>query len=95
MSEIQGGEIHEGETWIHERLNSHTGYSYSIDEDIVSADTPYQNARLVQTSGFGKALLIDNKTQVTERWEYRYHEPLVHPVMLAHPHPERVLLIGG
>jgi len=95
VSEIQGGDIHDGKTWISERLNPHTGYSYSIDGEIVSADTPYQKARLVQTSGFGKALLIDNKTQVTERWEYRYHEPLVHPALLAHPHPERVLLIGG
>ncbi len=85
----------DGKTWVHEKLNPHTGYFYSIDEEIVSAKTPYQNARLVQTSGFGKALLIDGITQVTERWEYRYHEPLVHPVLLAHPCPERVLLIGG
>lgn len=81
--------------WIHERLNPHAGYFYSIDGELVSAKTPYQTARLVQTSGFGKALLIDDITQVTERWEYRYHEPLVHPVMLAHPSPDRVLLIGG
>lgn len=84
-----------GKKWVHEKLNPHTGYFYSIDEEIVSAKTPYQSARLVQTSGFGKALLIDDITQVTERWEYRYHESLVHPVLLAHPCPERVLLIGG
>lgn len=81
--------------WVHEKLNPHMGYFYSIDEEIVSAKTPYQSARLVQTSGFGKALLIDDITQVTEQWEYRYHEPLIHPVLLAHPSPERVLLIGG
>lgn len=82
-------------TWIHEKLNEHTGYFYSVDGEIVSAKTPYQSARLIQTSGYGKALLIDDITQVTERWEYRYHEPLVHPVLLAHPSPSRVLLIGG
>lgn len=84
-----------GKKWVHEKLNPHTGYFYSIDEEIVSAQTPYQSARLVQTSGFGKALLIDDITQVTERWEYRYHEPLIHPALLSHPSPERVLLIGG
>lgn len=88
-------ENNDGKTWVHEKLNPHTGYFYSIDSEIVSAKTPYQSARLVQTSGFGKALLIDDITQVTEQWEYRYHEPLVHPVLLAHPCPERVLLIGG
>lgn len=80
---------------ITEELNQHFGYYYSFESEIVSTQTPYQKARLVQTSGLGKALLIDDITQVTERWEYRYHEPLNVPVMLAHPNPERVLLIGG
>lgn len=81
--------------WVYEKLNSGMGYFYSIDDEIISVQTPYQKARLVTTSAFGRALLIDDITQVTERWEYRYHEPLVHPALLAHPCPERVLLIGG
>ncbi len=27
--------------------------------------------------------------------EHLYHEPLVHPVMLVHPNPKRVVIIGG
>lgn len=40
-------------------------------------------------------MLLDGFTQVTELGEERYHEPLVHPAMLAHPKPKNVLLLGG
>ncbi|MCD6189034.1 MAG: polyamine aminopropyltransferase, partial [Thermococcus sp.] len=32
---------------------------------------------------------------LVEHGERSYHEPLVHPVMLAHPNPKKVLVIGG
>src|SRR5690348_17004951 len=31
----------------------------------------------------------------SERDEFFYHENLVHPAAVAHPHPERALVIGG
>ncbi|MGD9939709.1 MAG: fused MFS/spermidine synthase [Clostridia bacterium] len=80
---------------IRERLNAHQGYHYDAGKSLVSTATPYQKAELVETEAFGRVLLLDGATQVSEKWEYRYHEPMVHPAMLAHPDPQRVLVIGG
>ncbi len=33
--------------------------------------------------------------QFSSRDEYRYHETLVHPALLAHPTPKKVLVLGG
>lgn len=57
--------------------------------------SPYQEVVLAELEGFGRALLLDKLIQSTEKDEYMYHELLVHPAMLLHPNPERVLVIGG
>jgi len=80
---------------IYEKMNASSGFFYTIKKSLASKQTPYQKAELMETEAYGKALLLDGRTQVIEHWEYRYHEPLVHPVMLIHPHPTRALLIGG
>jgi len=78
-----------------EYINSYSGFFYKIKNKLAEKQTQYQKAELVETEAYGNALLLDGRTQVTERWEYRYHEPLVHPVMLIHPCPKKALLIGG
>ena len=40
-------------------------------------------------------MILDGAVQVFEKNEFQYHEPLVHPALLAHPDPRRVLIIGG
>ncbi|MEM4619630.1 MAG: methyltransferase domain-containing protein [Desulfurococcaceae archaeon] len=55
----------------------------------------YQEIVLAELDGFGKALIIDKLIQSTERDEYLYHESLVQPVMVIHPNPRRVLILGG
>ncbi|RLI86155.1 MAG: spermidine synthase [Archaeoglobales archaeon] len=54
-----------------------------------------QNIQIFETKSFGKMLVIDGKVQFTERDEAFYHEMLVHPVMMVHENPRRVLVIGG
>jgi len=80
---------------VRENVNASSGFFYKVKSNLASKQTQFQTAELVETESFGKAMLLDGRTQVTERWEYRYHEPLVHPVMLVHPNPRRALLIGG
>ncbi len=80
---------------IRERLNASQGVFYAAGPALVSARTAWQEAELVDTDAFGKVLLLDGVTQVSERWEYRYHEPMVHPALLSHPNPRSVLVIGG
>jgi len=80
---------------IRENINASSGFFYKVKKTLASKQTQFQKAELVETEYFGNAMLLDGRTQVTERWEYRYHEPLVHPVILIHPNPKRALLIGG
>ena len=40
-------------------------------------------------------LILDGQPQSAEEDESIYHEALVHPAMMTHPHPRRVLIIGG
>jgi spermidine synthase len=69
--------------------------SLRIREQCVVQQTRYQKLELYETEEFGKLLALDGKVMLTERDERFYHEMLVHPAMLTHPNPERVLIIGG
>ena len=55
----------------------------------------YQNIEIVELSEYGKALVLDGLVQSTEVDEYIYHESLVHPAMITHPNPKKVLIVGG
>ena len=66
-----------------------------IKRFILTTRTKYQEVQIVETYDFGRALVLDGYIQSTEGDEFMYHETLVHPVMVVHPHPERVLIIGG
>ncbi len=55
----------------------------------------YQEIMVVRLRGFGKTLVLDGLIQSSEVDEYIYHEALVHPAMLLHPGPRRVLILGG
>jgi len=78
-----------------EALNPHFGYFYTVNRTLCKGVTEFQQIELVETDEFGKVLLLDNITQIGERCEYSYHEPMVHPALSCHPKPESVLVIGG
>ncbi|ASJ05154.1 polyamine aminopropyltransferase [Thermococcus barossii] len=71
------------------------GVGFKVKERLFETQTKYQRLELYETEGFGKLLVLDGTVQLVEVGEESYHEPLVHPVMLAHPNPRRVLIIGG
>jgi len=80
---------------IRERLNPGSGFFYRVSRTLAKRKTKYQEIELAESPEFGRVLLIDGITQLTERDERRYHEPMVHPALLAHPNPRMVLVIGG
>ncbi|MCL7393993.1 MAG: polyamine aminopropyltransferase [Thaumarchaeota archaeon] len=77
--------------WITESLAS----LYGIEEVIYSGKTRYQRVDILRTRDFGLVLLLDGFLQSSEEDEFIYHELLVHPAMIAHPKPRRVLIVGG
>jgi spermidine synthase len=65
------------------------------DDIIYAKTTPYQ--RIVVTRGrAGFQLFLNGNLQFSSTDEYRYHEALVHPAMMAQGgSPRRVLVLGG
>ncbi len=66
-----------------------------MDRVLASGRTRFQDYFIFQTGAFGKVLVLDKDCQSTERDEFIYHETLVHPAMLHHPSPKRVMIVGG
>ncbi len=62
---------------------------------LASRRTRFQEMHIVETGAYGKALVLDGKWQSCTGDEFIYHETLVHPAMLHHGAPRRVLILGG
>ncbi len=62
---------------------------------LVSKKTQYQSLAIVDFEEYGRSLVLDDLVQSSEEDEYIYHESLVHPAMITHPNPEKVLIVGG
>ena len=64
-------------------------------EDIIYArTTPYQRI-IVTRAKAGFQLFLNGHLQFNSGDEYRYHESLVHPAMMAFGVPRNVLVLGG
>ena len=70
-------------------------YTYKINSVLYSGRSQYQEIQVLDSSEFGKILVLDGVVQLTERDEFFYHEMLAHVALHAHPRPENVLIIGG
>src|SRR5262245_7541753 len=61
---------------------------------VYTRTTPYQ--RIVVTEGDGNfQLFLNGNLQFNSTDEYRYHEALVHPALIAARSPRKVLVLGG
>jgi spermidine synthase len=81
--------------WLSENVAEGLREYYAVREVVVRARTRYQDVSVVDTVPFGRCLVIDGKLQSSLLDEHVYHETLVHPAMVTHGSPERVLVIGG
>jgi len=88
MEEITG-------KWVIETVMPDLAIMLKVDEVLYSGHTGYQRVEVVHSEVYGRSLLLDGKTQSTERDEHIYHESLVHPAMLLHPDPRQVFIGGG
>ena len=66
-----------------------------FEERLYSGETKYQKVDILRSPVYGECLFLDGELQLAESDEYIYHEMIVHPAMLAHPNPERILILGG
>ena len=71
------------------------GVGFKVKQKLYEGKSRYQTIEVYETLGFGRMLVLDGTIQLVEDGEESYHEPLVHPALLAHPGPHDVLVIGG
>jgi len=72
-----------------------SAFSLQIKAKLHEEQTPYQRIEIYETVHFGKLMIIDGCTMVSDRDNFIYHEMMAHPVLFAHPQPRRVVIIGG
>jgi spermidine synthase len=83
-----------GFTYI-DQIDRHEFHGYVLSNSLYSGQSKFQTIQVVESPKFGKMLILDGKIQSAALDEHIYHEALVHPAMLLHPHPRRILILGG
>ena len=81
--------------WYLETVFPDLAVMLQVWEVLHSGHTAYQQVEVLESEIFGRSLVLDGKTQSTERDEFVYHEALVHPAMSWHPGPRTVFIGGG
>jgi spermidine synthase len=66
-----------------------------VDKIYYQGKTEYQLVQLFHNKIFGKVLFLDGKIQSAQIDEFIFHEALVHPALIIHAAPRKVLIIGG
>ncbi|RLG75959.1 MAG: polyamine aminopropyltransferase [Thermoprotei archaeon] len=78
-----------------ENVSKHSLYIVKVRKVILTTKTKYQEVQIIELEEYGRALILDGYIQSAEADEFIYHESLVHPVMVTHPNPSKVLIVGG
>lgn len=81
--------------WLIEKNHPSEIHWHGIDKFIFATETPFQRVEIVESPFYGRCLVLDGRIQSSEKDEFIYHEALVHPALILHPSPQRVLVLGG
>lgn len=84
-----------GGDWFVEFFTPGELHAHRALKVLETSSTAFQEAALLKTHTFGKVLVLDGETQSSQYDEAFYHESLVCPALLAHPAPEKALILGG
>lgn len=83
------------ELWVTEEQTPDMRISLKSSGSLRVEDTSFQHLAVVETNQYGRMLLLDGLVMTTEQDEFVYHEMITQIALNSHPHPERVLIIGG
>jgi spermidine synthase len=72
-----------------------SGHLFHKRQVLCECQSRYQSVEVAVLDVIGKALILDGKIQSSALDEHVYHEALVHPPMILHGSPRRVLILGG
>jgi spermidine synthase len=85
----------EDQLWLVEDERENMKLSYRVKDVLFSGQSPYQHVMIVDTYDFGPTLVLDGVVQTTSKDGHIYNEMITHIPMLTHPHPRKILIIGG
>lgn len=82
-------------SWYDETFEGHTRFGLRVEATLASEQSPFQKVEVIETTRFGRVLVVDGVFMTSERDEFLYHEMLVHPALTTAPRVDRVLVVGG
>lgn len=83
------------ELWYTEKQTPDYGITAKITRTLHTEQTQFQDLAVLDTVEWGRMLVLDGCVMTTIRDEFVYHEMIAHVALSAHPHPRRVLVVGG
>ena len=85
----------EEKQYVTEWANENLGLTLKITKMVHEEQSPFQHIQIADTLQYGRILILDGVFQTSVKDEWTYHEMISHVPLMMHPHPERVLIIGG
>ncbi|WP_127836531.1 polyamine aminopropyltransferase [Clostridium prolinivorans] len=83
------------ELWYTENQTPNVKFSMKVKSHLYSAKSPFQQIDVIDTYEFGRVLVIDGWTMLTEKDEFIYHEMITHVALATNPEIKKVLVIGA
>lgn len=82
--------------WIIEKNHPSEIHWHGVSRFYYTGESIYQKIEIIESTFYGKCLVLDGRIQSSEKDEFIYHEALVHPALLLNPNKEKeVLIMGG
>ncbi|MET3575743.1 spermidine synthase [Bhargavaea ullalensis] len=81
--------------WYTEKQTEHFGITMKIKRTHHVEQTDFQLLEMAETEEWGNMLFLDGMVMTSERDEFVYHEMVAHVPLFTHPHPKKVLVVGG
>jgi spermidine synthase len=91
--EQSGGDVRPG--LLTEYLTDDLAFFVRSTREFERFQSPFQEVEVHDTGAFGTLFRLDGHFMTSEKDEFFYHENLVHTTAIAHPAPEKALVVGG
>lgn len=83
------------ELWYTEEHSPNVRFSIKVQQQLYSAQSPFQRIDILQAEEFGRFLTLDGLMMLTEKDEFIYHDMITHVPMATNPQIKKVLVIGA
>ena len=81
--------------WYDEVHEDKLRFGLRCERTLFMGESAFQKIAVIETTAFGRALLLDEMWMTSEADEYIYHELIAHTALAVAPSIRRVLIIGG